>query len=173
MFELKDLKKLKDLVRSELESELRITKAIYNGIGGTDIELYPYEYMLKMQFKSVEYDQGVIEPSDLDKLSELTTSIKAIDSKLKVRGSTRPTYSGSRYDEFKAVKFTLVYYVPIDEVDEQVVKAKTKARLTKRVMPKGYNEYTFSLDCKLLDQFKLGTLTMQQVVDGSIGNCEI
>jgi len=67
----------------------------------------------------------------------------------------------------------VIYYVPIDEVDEQMVRAKTKKRLTKRVMPKGYNEYTFDLDCKLLDQFKLGTLTMKQVVEGSIGECEI
>ena len=170
MFKIEDLDKLKKLVKSELESELRITKAIYNGIGGTDKELYPYDYMLALKLVNIIFKKGIV---DLSRLEKLKTDVKAIAPITKVRGTTGPKWSTARYDDFKTAEFVLSYYVPIEEVTEDIVKAKTKTRLTKLVMPEGYDEFTFTLDCRLMEQFKLGTLTMEQVVEGSKGECQL
>jgi len=170
MFKIEDLDKLKKLVKSELESELRITKAIYNGIGGTDKELYPYDYMLEIKLIEVKFEKGIV---DLSKLSELKADVKTIAPITRVSGTVKPKWSGARYDDFASAEFILSYYVPIEEVKEDLIRAKTKSRLTKLIMPEGYDEFTFILDCRLMEQFKIGTLTMEQVVEGSKGECQI
>ena len=170
MFKIEDLDKLKKLVKSELESELRITKAIYNGIGGTNKKLYPYDHTLALKLVNIIFEKGIV---DLSRLAKLKADVKTIAPITKVSGTTEPTYNGARYDDFKSAEFTFFYYIPIEEVTEDMVRAKTKTRLTKLVMPEGYDEFTFTLDCRLMEQFKLGTLTMEQVVEGSKGECQL
>lgn len=172
MFSVKDLMKLKELTKRNLESDLRINKAIYDGIGGTDFDLYINPALLQKQTKEVGFEKGKVH--DLDLLGDLTIiPPNAIDFTVTVDGRVKQAYSNSRHDIFSKVIFTASWFEPMAEVPEHLVRYETKTALTKRFMPEGMNKYNFTIDCRLMEQFKLEHITMAQVIEGSIGECQI
>lgn len=164
--------KLKALVTRELESDLAITKAIYTGIGGTDIDLYHNHDMLEYREQTYSFNKGKVCEEQITTFLEgiQPTEHKQVGACMLIDGITQQS---GRYDYFTKAVFTKRWRVPIDEVTDHMIQISVKARLTKRLMPKGYDEFTFAFDCKLLEQFKEGNLTMEQVIDGSKGECSI
>ena len=169
-FTPQDLKKLKDRVADDVAIERRITQAIYDGIGGTDLELYPYpRHLYQIAIGHQHFKKG--QALDLSLVEE--PEFKMIDKKLKFHGYTKAL---GRYDEFTGID---VYYqgaVPRNYSDEQIetlIQTRTKAELTLIVMPDGYSENSFHLDCKLMELFKEGVMTMNEVVERSKGDCSL
>ena len=166
----KDLQKLKDRVADDVAIERRITQAIYAGIGGTDLELYIYPSHLYMIGTGHQHFKKY-EELDISLIKE--PEFKLIDKKLKFQGYTK---SIGRHDEFTGID--VYYYGAIpriysDEQLETLIQTRTKAELTQLVMPDDYDEHSFHLDCKLMELFKEGTMTMSEVVDRSKGDCSL
>jgi len=166
----KDLQKLKDRVADDVAIERRITQAIYDGIGGTNLELYIYPSHLYMIGTGHQHFKKY-EELDISLIKE--PEFKLIDKKLKFQGYTK---SIGRYDEFTGID--VYYYGAIpriysDEQLETLIQTRTKAELTLIVMPEGYSEQSFHLDCKLMELFKEGTMTMNEVVERSKGDCSL
>ena len=164
------LQKLKATVRAGFESDYRITKAIYNGIGGTDKDLYINHRMLS-EVTGEEIKSAVGEPIQLPTQSD--SSVKLIGERLMWRADTKPIH---RTDYVKFLNVWHSWYEPLAYESipfEQWTRTETKARLTKMMSPLGRNEYDFHIECKLMDLFKKGTLSMEEVIEMSIEDCHI
>ena len=170
LFTPKQLKALKQRVQKDINIELRITNAIYEGIGGTDLDLYPYtDHLEKVAQGSHRFKKG----KELDLSLVTQPDYKIIDQKLRFTGNTT---SIGRYDEFASLDVYYYGYIPKSYTEAQLnslIQVRTKAELTLLVMPEGYDIYTFTLDCKLMELFKEGSLTMEEVVNRSKGDCKL
>ncbi len=171
MFTVDNLMKVMNTAKEDLETDLRIAKTLYEAkIGFTDKDLYPNHDMLQMHSETITIEKGDFDPIELTDFLGLKSLIKEIGVRVVMGGTTYPL---GRHDYFSKAYIGRRYYLPIEEITEGMVKTLTKQRLNKRFMPKGFDEYTFHLDCKLLEQFVAGNLTMEQVVEGSKGDCEL
>jgi len=169
-FTPQDLQKLKSRVAKDIAIDRSITQAIYDGIGGTNIKIYPYLEHLELVTIGHQHFKKY-EELDISLIKE--PEFKMIDKKLKFQGYTK---SIGRYDEFTGID--VYYYGAIpriysDEQLETLIQTRTKAELTQLVMPDDYDEHSFHLDCKLMELFKEGTMTMSEVVDRSKGDCSL
>jgi hypothetical protein len=167
-----DLQDLKTATRRDILIDISITNSIYDGIGGTDYDLYPYPDHLT----PVDDTKNAIEVTPKDGLpTDLPNkpTVKMIGYKIGFTGHTTPI---GRTDYFKSIKVFHSYYVPKKYTEEQLetlVRTETKKRLTKLVIPKDVYEWGFTLDCQLLELFKDGKLTMDEVVTRSLASCGI
>ena len=166
----KDLQALRQATKRDILIDIRITKAIYEGIGGTDRSLYPYSEHLEVRDTiavRVETDEPIPEPV------EPTVKHKMIGLERRYTGYTTPV---GRSDLFSHITLFYSYLVPKTYTDEELdilINLRTKRALTDLVRPKGVNRYTFSLDCQLLKLFKEDRMTMDEVVERALEGCTL
>ena len=169
-FTPQDLQKLKSRVAKDIAIDRSITQAIYDGIGGTNIKIYPYlEHLELVTIGHQNFKKGQV--LDISLVEE--PEFKMIDKKLKFNGYTK---AYGRYDEFESLEVYYQGYTPKKYTKEQLeilIQVRTKAELTQIVMPDDYSEQSFHLDCKLMELFKEGAMTMSEVVERSKGDCSL
>ena len=117
--------------------------------------------------KSIDLFTGAI---DIDKLitnlENLREDVDIIAPNLRLAGYTKPS-EYRRVDVFNNVDlYNRGYRVINEEELMRLVKRRVREQLSKMAK-------VSSIECKLLEQFILGNLTYQQVIDGSKKGCKI
>jgi len=166
----KKLQALKVIETNDIHSEIRITKAIYEGIGGTNLTIYPYtEHLEPISSSSIRVKPN--NPIDISTIKRQT--IKVIGNQLMYYPHT---VAMGRYDSVDYILIFYKGYIPRQYTEKEldsIISSRTKARLTKLVMPKGKDKNNFQLDCRLMQLFKDGEMTIDEVVKRSIKDCSV
>ena len=168
-FTPQDLQDLRTATAEQIEEDIATTQELYED-KFSDITDYPNIDLLEVTNQEVTtfYPR---DPLDLSTMEQPV--IHLINQELRFRGQTKPI---GRYDEFHSID---VYYRgliprPFNEQQLQTfISQETKKALTDMFMPAHLDKYSFQLECKLLELFKDGTLTMEQVVKKSIDDCSM
>ena len=169
LFSPQDLQDLRTATATEIEEDIALTKGLYED-KFAEVTDYPNIDLLEVDNQEITsfYPK---DPLDLSTMED--PKIHLINQELRFRGVTE---AQGRYDVFNYID---VYYKgliprPLDEQQLQTfISQETKKKLTTMFRPAHIDKYSFQLECKLLDLFKDGTLTMEQVVKKSIDDCSM
>ena len=169
LFSPQDLQDLRTATAKQIEEDIALTQKLYND-KLADIADYPTIDLLEVTSQDVTtyYPK---DPLDLSNMNDPT--IHLINQELKFRGQTK---SIGRYDEFHSIEVYHRGLIPRPFSEQQLqtfISQQTKKALTTMFRPAHLDKYSFQLECKLLDLFKDGTLTMEQVVEKSIDDCSM
>jgi len=168
-----DLYKLRAEVAKDLNEQLLMTKHLYaSEYGFNTLAVYPYRDMLDLRSSNTEFvmPSGEVDVSLLQDIINHKEPVKMVSPSLDNYGRTEVI---GRTDYYTESSLRYEYYIPLETITDEMVQIRTKQKLTQLVMPENETEYTFSLDCKLLEQFKLGRMSMDNVVEYSKGACEL